>query len=118
MITQVEIVTFTILLMMLALVIVIVSRKAKRHQAQTGANPERVYILWVTTEHPEGGYSSRWHGWSQNKFYTYEEALAEQAKITNIFFTVAILQVIPVSKKKAHYPKSLKAPEGENTNDG
>jgi len=90
---------------MLVLFIVIVSRKTKQHRAKPGVNPEQVYILWVTTEDPTCGYASRWHGWSQNKFYTYEEALAEQTKIKDLFFTVDILQIAPVPKDRARHTK-------------
>lgn len=51
------------------------------------------YILWVTTEHKEGGYSSRWYGMSRNLILTYDEALKEKDKIQDKFYDVEIKDI-------------------------
>lgn len=51
------------------------------------------YILWVTTKDDDGGYSSRWYGWSRNLKLTYEEAVRERAKIKSNFYEVEIEEV-------------------------
>lgn len=48
------------------------------------------YILWVTTQHADGGYSSRWYGWSQNLTLTYDEALQKKIELQDQFFSVEI----------------------------
>lgn len=51
------------------------------------------YILWVTTEHQDGGYSSRWHGWSQGLRFTYDDAMKEKERIQDKFFDVEVVEM-------------------------
>lgn len=51
------------------------------------------YILWVTTKCEDGGYSSRWHGWSRELILTYEQALKEKSKIEHLFYDVEIVDI-------------------------
>lgn len=54
---------------------------------------EKDYILWVTTKHEDGGYSSRYHGWSRNLKFTFEEALIEKEKLKDNFFDIEIVKI-------------------------
>jgi hypothetical protein len=51
------------------------------------------YILWVTTKHNDGGYSSRWHGWSRDLVFTHKEALKERDKLIDKFYDVEIVEI-------------------------
>lgn len=51
------------------------------------------YILWVTTNHDDGGFSSRWYGWSENLLLTYDEALIKKSKIRDKFSEVEIIDI-------------------------
>lgn len=51
------------------------------------------YILWVTTQHKDGGYSSRWHGWSRDLRLNEAEALKEKARIEDKFYAVELKEV-------------------------
>ncbi|MNE83459.1 hypothetical protein D3C80_1802780 [compost metagenome] len=53
---------------------------------------EEKYILWVTTKTNEG-YSSRWHGWSRNLIFTYDEAIKEKERLQPQFYSIEILPV-------------------------
>jgi len=53
------------------------------------SNETKKYILWVTTKDTLG-YSSRWHGWSRDLKFTYEEALKEKERISERYYDVQI----------------------------
>lgn len=55
---------------------------------------EKRYILWVTTKHPEGGYSSRAYGWSSNLTYTYQEARKQKEKLKVQFYDIDIVETV------------------------
>ena len=75
--------------------------KEKRQLQQTATvtiDDGKRYIVWVTTEDKDGGYTSRWHGWSRNLLLTHDEAIAEKAKLEGSFFAVDILEVQRIPK--------------------
>lgn len=48
------------------------------------------YVLFVTTKHEDGGYSSRQYGWGENLMFTQKEAILEKEKLKNKFHEVEI----------------------------
>lgn len=51
------------------------------------------YILWVTTELKDGGYSSRWYGWTRKLSFSYEDALKAKELIKDRYFDVEIVKL-------------------------
>lgn len=65
----------------------------KKSEDKKANENEKRYILWVTTKHEDGGYSSRWYGWSQKLILSYDEAESTKNKLQYKFYDVEIVEI-------------------------
>ncbi|SDI14849.1 hypothetical protein SAMN05192534_12326 [Alteribacillus persepolensis] len=52
----------------------------------------KLFVLWVTTKHEDGGHSARQYRWGRDSKFTYMDALREKEKIQDDFYNVEIME--------------------------